>query len=430
MNVLSIGGSDPSTGAGIQSDVKTITLMGGYPLTVVTALTSQNTTNYSKTKPVSKRMVESQLKSIFSDFQIDAIKIGMVYNSKIILTVYRKLKNCKIPIILDPVIESTTGGNLLEKEAMPDFIKYLISISTVITPNKKEAELLTKIKINSEKSLHSAAKKLQTLGAKNVIITGITSKNKVNDFVLEGNNNYKISGKKIPIVNHGSGCTYSAILACLLTKNISLKESVILAKQFTFESIKNSANIGKGVSIIKMKKMDSIQLELTDSIENFKKIPLIYKKIPECQTNFVFSKNKPKSINDVIGVLGRIVKTGNIVTQSGKIQYGASKHVATAVVTISKKFPEIRSAVNLKYNQKDIYKFKKLGLIVLEYDRTKESKLNKKKGSSISWGVKKAIETVKRPPDVIYHKGDFGKEPMTLVFGESPESVINKISAI
>ena len=153
MNLLSIGGSDPSAGAGIQSDIKTFSTFDVYGLTIVTAITGQNTSSFGMIEPVSKVILENQLKSIMKDFKIDGIKIGMVYNSEIIKTVYQHLKKLKIPIVVDPVIRSTTGGMLIKKSAIDDFKKFIIPLATVITPNKFEAEILAEIKINSKNTI-------------------------------------------------------------------------------------------------------------------------------------------------------------------------------------------------------------------------------------------------------------------------------------
>ena len=206
MNILSIGGSDPSSGAGIQSDIKTFSNYDVYGFTVITAVTSQNTKKVASIEPVSSKSLKTQLDSILSDFQIDAVKIGMVYDSKTIKTIHSKLKNLKIPIIVDPIIKSTTGAMLLKKNAIVDYKKMIIPLANVITPNKYEAKVLSGIS-NPGK----AARKMQKMGAKCVIITGATtSKGKISDLILEENREYTISGKKIPITNHGSGCNYSA----------------------------------------------------------------------------------------------------------------------------------------------------------------------------------------------------------------------------
>ena len=184
MNLLSIGGSDPSSGAGIQSDIRIFSEFKAHALTVITAITSQNTSNFRMVEPVSQKILKDQLESVISDFQIDGIKIGMVFNSQSIKTIYNQLRKLKIPIVVDPVIKSTTGGILMRESALCDFQKYIIPIATAITPNKFEAEILSKTKINSKNTIQKVAKAIQQMGAKNVIVTGIeTHENKISDFV-------------------------------------------------------------------------------------------------------------------------------------------------------------------------------------------------------------------------------------------------------
>jgi hydroxymethylpyrimidine/phosphomethylpyrimidine kinase len=429
MNLLSIGGSDPSSGAGIQSDIKTFSTLNVHGLTVITAITSQNTSSFGSVEPVSQKILKKQIESIMSDFKIDGIKIGMVYNSQIIKILSNQLQKLKIPIVVDPVIKSTTGGALIEKSAMVDFQKYIVPLATVITPNKFEAEILSKIKINSKKSLGLAAKKIQKMGAKSVVITGIETGSKViSDFVFEKNNEYFISGDKINLINHGSGCNYSAAIIFALAKNKTIKESLRFAQQFTQNSIKNAKKIGKGIAITDIQ--DHINKDLSDAIEKFVQIKNIYKNIPECQINFVYSKQKPKSPKDILGISGRIVKSGKEAVIAGELTYGGSKHVATALLIMNKKYPKIHSAINLKYQDKTISKIKKSKLFVSSYDRTEEPKNVKNSGSTIEWGIKKAVKDSTKMPDVIYHKGDFGKEPMIIIFGETPENVLKKILKI
>jgi hydroxymethylpyrimidine/phosphomethylpyrimidine kinase len=431
MNVLSIGGSDPSSGAGIQSDVRTFTSLGVHGLTVVTAITSQNTVKFSKTEAVSSEMIEDQLDAIFSDFTIDAIKIGMVYNSAIIKSLYSKLKNIKVPIVLDPVIRSTTNGSLIEKRALTVYKKLLLPLAFVVTPNASEAEKLTGMKILTKNDALKCAQKIKQLGAKNVVITGNQfEKGRIDDFVLENSTHYSISGKKLRITNHGSGCNYSAALAVALATKKSFREAVKIAKEYAYNSIKNSKKIGKGIPITNFKKSE-LEKSLEDSILDFKNLKNIYSLIPECQTNFVYSKHHPKSIHDILGISGRIVRTGKNVNVAGSIEYGSSKHVASAILAVAKKFPNIRSALNLKYDSKIIKKCRRNGLIVLHYDRTKEpSHIKRKENSSVLWGIKNAIKNETNPPDIVFHKGDFGKEPMIMVFGKNPSNVIKKVSSI
>ena len=424
MNVLSIGGSDPSSGAGIQSDVKTFENHDVYGFTAITAITSQNTKKISKIAPISAKDIRTQLESVLSDFQIDAIKIGMVYDSSIIKIVNTMIKNQKCPIVVDPIIESTTKKILLKKSAINNYKKYIIPLATIITPNKKEAKILSGCS-----KAEDAAKELQKLGAKNVIITGFReSEKEIEDLVMEVDNNYILKGKKIKIINHGSGCNYSASITASLARKKSIYEATVTAKEYVYQSIKKSKNLGKGIKITH-KEISNIQKELSHSILDFQNIKNVAKLIPECQTNFVFSKDKPKTIKNVLGISGRLVKSGNNVIQAGELVFGGSQHVATAVIQVSKKFSKIRSAINIKYEPKIITNAKKHRMSVLSYDRKNESKKSKsKENSSISWGISSCLKS--NIPDIIYHKGDFGKEPMIIVFGETPAEVVRKIKLI
>jgi hydroxymethylpyrimidine/phosphomethylpyrimidine kinase len=245
MNIVSIGGSDPSGGAGIQSDVKDLQLLDAHALTVVTAITGQNTSKFGLIQPSSKKIMKDQLDMIFSDFKVEGVKIGMVYSSEIIKTIHNSL---------------------------------------VITPNKFEAEFLSKSKINSKKSLKNSVEIIQKLGSKNVIVTGLSlEKGKIADFVKTEKNHEFIIGRKISTKNHGSGGNYSAAMVFSLAQGKSITESAKFAQKFTFESIKGAQKRGKGITITH-KKIDKLQNLLSKSITNFIEIKDISDRIPECQT--------------------------------------------------------------------------------------------------------------------------------------------------
>ena len=195
-----------------------------------------------------------------------------------------------------------------------------------------------------------------------------------------------------------------------------------------YKLIKNSISIGKGINITHEEISKDVK-HLQDSIDEFKQTKNIHRIIPECQTNFVFAKINPKTINDILGVSGRLVKAGKEIVTAGEIVYGGSQHVASAVIQVNKKFSEVLSCINIKYDTKIISLAKKLGFTVLSYDRSKEPKnMKKQENSSIIWGVSSILKN--KCPDLVYHKGDFGKEPMILIFGESPNDVIKKVSKL
>ncbi len=446
MNLLSIGGSDPTSGAGIQSDVKTFAGLNVHPLTVVTAITSQNTKSFGMVKPVSRKMLTEQLESVISDFKIDGIKISMVFSSGIIKILHRHLKGFDVPIVVDPVIRSTTGGRLIQDGAVQDYQKYIVPLATVITPNQFEAEVLAGTKINGDNT-GRIARIIQKMGAKNIIVTGIDKDKKISDFVLEeGGAQYVIPGRKISRVNHGSGCNYSAAVLFAMTEKKTVRQSAKFAKKFAYNSIKNARYVGSGIPITDVQIQNSsdnnnnnnnnvINSELSSAINEFTKIRGIYRNIPQCQTNFVYAKQRPKSRRDVLGVSGRIVRAGRKVIVAGNLSYGGSKHVADALLAVNKKFPQIRSAINLRYHDAIISKISRTELTVSSYDRMQEPDDVKKQKSTILWGIDSAIRDLeekgtRRAPDVVFHKGDFGKEPMVMVFGETPKNILEKLSKI
>jgi hydroxymethylpyrimidine/phosphomethylpyrimidine kinase len=270
------------------------------------------------------------------------------------------------------------------------------------------------------------------MGPKNVVIKGGHMKShKVTDLLLEGHRFHFFSNKRIKRGKHGGGCFFSAALCVAIARKKPLDDAVRFAQQISFESIKNSTKIGRGLAVVTQKNAEGMEGELGKNINKFTKIKEIYQFIPECQTNFVYSKPKPNSTMDILGLEGRIVKTGESVAVAGEIKYGGSKHVASAVLEISRKFPSVRSALNVKYNGKIIESAIARRFRVLSYDRHFESFKNKKKeGATISWGIRAAIKATKTPPDIIYHEGDFGKEPMILIFGKTPRQVLAKLVKI
>lgn len=426
LNILSVGGSDPSSGAGIQSDIRTCQALHAHCLTAVTAVTSQNTSGFGTAEPVSAGMLRDQLELLFSDFAVDGIKIGMVYSRPLVRVIADFLKDVKIPVVLDPVVRSTTGGMLIKKSAIPYLGDLLIPACTAITPNKSEAEFLTGIEIKSITSAGQAAKRLQGMGAENVVITGLEfTAGQITDHILAGSAAYQMSQKKIPVINHGSGCTYSMALCHALASKKPIKAAARFSKQFTRNAIRNSESIGHGVRIAQ-KNPDRIYEGLLDGIRRFMELEGIHAHIPECQTNFVFSKPRPASIRDVMGIEGRIVKTGNSTVMAGRLRYGGSKHVASAVLAASKKFPAIRAAVNIRFHPDTISSLRRAKLRIKSYDRRKEPK-TKYDNSSVIWGTSAAIRTSGEPPDAIFHRGDIGKEPMIVLFGRTPAELVRKL---
>lgn len=432
MNVLTIAGSDPSSGAGIQGDIKTFEALGVHGLCVVTALTSQNSSRFFKSEPASTEMIRSQIRAVFSDFKIDAIKIGMVYDKKTIKTIHDELQDIQVPVVLDPVFESTTGGVLLRSDALSYFKRLLVPLANIITPNTPEAESISDVKIKTLNDAKRAALKIHSMGAKSVVIKGGHMHGlRITDLLYENGRFHVFSQKKLARDSHGGGCIFSAALCANMAKDRSISESVRLAQKTSFESIKEAARIGSGLAIARQKNPDAVEKDLFKAINRFVDIKGIYKHVPEVQTNFVYCRPHPLSVSDILGLEGRLIRAGRSVLVAGKLKYGGSRHVASAVLEMTKKFPPTRSGINIRYDDKTIRRAISRGLRVSYYDRSLEMRSTKKTdGMTVPWGIKNAIKRLKSSPDIIYHKGDLGKEPMILIFGKSPDDVLTKLSKL
>lgn len=247
-NVLTIAGSDSSGGAGIQADIKTMTANGVYAMSVVTALTAQNTMGVTGIMEVNPEFLSKQLDSVFTDIYPDAIKIGMVSSAKLIETISEKLKFYKAKnIVVDPVMISTSGSKLLQDDAIETLKNTLFHQAVLLTPNIPEASVLSGVTITNEADMIKAAEIISNEYGCAVLCKGGHSENNAND-VLYQNHRYRwFTGERINNKNtHGTGCTLSSAIACGLARGLDLEMSIQLAKEYVTGALKEMLDLGKG----------------------------------------------------------------------------------------------------------------------------------------------------------------------------------------
>ncbi len=247
--LLIIAGSDSSGGAGIQADIKTITSLGSYAMTAITAITAQNTTGVASIIKIPSKEILRQIEYTSKDIKPDAIKIGMLHSEDAIKAVLKSLRKIKTKkIILDPVMVTTSGVKLIDQKAISKIRNHFIKRVELITPNISEAEILTKIKILSINDMIYAAQKLIDMGAKNVLLKGGHIKGKIITDIFVNKKEIKIfRNKKIITKNlHGTGCSLSSAIATYFSCGKTLKKSCELAINYVNHSIKSSPNYGKG----------------------------------------------------------------------------------------------------------------------------------------------------------------------------------------
>lgn len=245
---LTIAGSDSSGGAGIQADLKTMTALGVYGMSAITALTAQNTTGVQSIFEVTPKFLEEELDSIFTDIFPDSVKIGMVSNADLIRVISKKLRehNAK-NIVVDPVMVSTSGSMLMADGAKDTLLSELFKVADIITPNIPEAEALTGQSIKSKDDMVEAAKKIGEFFEGYILLKGGHSADDADDLLYKNSEKIWIKGERIENPNtHGTGCTLSSAIASFLAMGHDVPESVYLAKEFITGAISAKLDLGKG----------------------------------------------------------------------------------------------------------------------------------------------------------------------------------------
>lgn len=246
---LTIAGSDSSGGAGIQADLKTFSAIGTYGMSVITAVTAQNTEGVFAVEELSSEIIKSQIQAVFDDIEPAAVKIGMVSSPEIILDIVDSLKKYEPEfLVVDPVMISKSGYSLLKPEAKGNLIKYLIPMAYLITPNVPEAEEITGVKINSLGDMKIVGEKILELGPRYVLMKGGHLEGDAVD-VLMGEGVFEIyKSKRLDRKNtHGTGCTISSAITAHLALGYDIKDAVALSKKYITEAIEHSFDIGHGV---------------------------------------------------------------------------------------------------------------------------------------------------------------------------------------
>ncbi len=247
--ILVIAGSDSSGGAGIQADIKTITSLGSYAMTAVTAVTVQNTIGVKSVVPIPPNEIKKQINYTTIDIKPDAIKIGMLHSKEVVQKVLESLSKIKVnKIVIDPVMVAKGGAKLIDDDAIQILKKKLIKLAILITPNIPEAEVLTGVKIDNKHDMIMAGKKLLDLGAKNVLIKGGHLKSlKIYDIFLN-KSDYKIfvNSKYNTKNTHGTGCTLSSAITTFISCGKSIKKACDLGIKYVNSAILTNPNYGKG----------------------------------------------------------------------------------------------------------------------------------------------------------------------------------------
>lgn len=245
---LTIAGTDPTGGAGIQADLKTFQERNVYGMSVVTSIVAQNTLGVQKIHNLPVPFIQEQLDSVFTDIEPDVVKTGMIATPEMMYVIAEVIREYKPKYVIDPVMIAKSGDYLMNIEAQRTIRDILVPLATVMTPNLPEAEVLLDMKIETIAAAEEAAKLIvHELHAKAVVVTGGHFKSEPVDVLYDGENVHYFSGAHIDTKHtHGTGCTFSAVIAAEIAKGSTVLEAVTIAKAFITDAIQYSLNLGKG----------------------------------------------------------------------------------------------------------------------------------------------------------------------------------------
>jgi len=442
--ILTIAGSDSGGGAGIQADLKTFAMLGGYGCSVITALTAQNTTAVTGIHPVPAEFVIQQYQAVTSDLNVRAAKTGMLFSADIIKALAPVLVQRGFPLVVDPVCVSQSGTRLLEESAVAALARDIFPLADLLTPNLPEAELFAGMRIKSAQDICEAAERLLALGPRAVLIKGghMDSPASTDWYMTPGQKPIPLMQTRVDTRNlHGTGCTLSAAITAHLGLGLDMLVSVRRAQHFLHAALRASYAVGAGggspnhaVPLVKEQARLGLLRELADAGHALMLLPRFARLIPEVRSNFAVALPFAASSDDVAAFSGRITcsRRGEVIL-AGAPEFGASSHMARVVLAARKINPRTGCALNIACSEATVGAVKRAGLTAAHFNRAEEPELDREReGGTMDWGTITALERHKTPAsvDAVIDAGGPGKEPMIRLLAADTRDMLAKVRRI
>ncbi|MFX1458741.1 MAG: bifunctional hydroxymethylpyrimidine kinase/phosphomethylpyrimidine kinase [Promethearchaeota archaeon] len=456
---LTIAGSDPTSGAGIQADIRTFDRCGVHPFSVITAITYQSATKFLGYKSLSDTL-DFQLDAILSVYPIKFVKVGMIPDVKALDIIVDFIKKDDLFVIYDPISISSVGERLSSEGLELEIEKNLFPHVRVLTPNISEAEWysnmnlkditvvngdkLKKVANNLLEKLY-AGKKVKNIEKAVIIKSGLSNQNEIYDIVSytkktesELKLDFKLFKKeKISIKRnvHGSGCVFSSAITAFISKGYSIIKAIEMAEDFFDQKFQNFIELPDSGQLIdltvsreRLEVINQIK-EVYNYISNIKKFAQL---IPEVRLNISCSLPQARDKSEVAGIEGRITIINDYPKASGEIKFGVSDHTARLILAAKKFDNSINFVMNLKYHPDWISLIRNNTTLKLrEIVREKQPKeIKEQEFSTMQWLIKESVNESGKIPDIIWDKGSIGKEAIIRVFAKDSKDMINKLQNI
>ncbi|WP_461210524.1 bifunctional hydroxymethylpyrimidine kinase/phosphomethylpyrimidine kinase [Desulfocurvus sp. DL9XJH121] len=448
-NILTIAGSDSGGGAGIQADLKTISMLGGFGMSVITALTAQNSLGVTGIEAPTPGFVGLQLSTVLEDFPVHAAKTGMLFSAPIIEAVAKGLDGKSFPLVVDPVCVSQSGHALLQEDAVDALRRRMLPLADLLTPNRPEAELLSGIEIKDRDSLFLAGARLLGLGAKAVLVKGghfeerESGRGSVSDWLFAaGREPREFPQPRVRTSHtHGTGCALSAAIATGLGQGLLLAQAVIQAQEHLNLALRAGYGPGKGygppnhLAVLERAKAGrAILEELEEASARLSRVPSAQLLVPEVRMNLARALPWAAGPEDVAAFTGRIScdNRGRFVF-CGPPAFGASSHIARVLLAAMAHNPDVRAVAACRLNDKTREAMERNGMVLAWFDRADESEETQDlDGGTMEWGTARALATANDPGavDAVCDLGGPGKEPVARILGRDALDVVDKLARI
>jgi len=434
--VLIIAGSDSGGGAGIQADLKAAAALGAHAMTVITALTAQNTREVRGVHPVPLDFVEQQFAAVAEDIGLDAVKTGMLHSAELVELVAGLLALVKVPVVVDPVMMAKGGGRLLDPEAVEAVKTQLLPRASLVTPNLDEAEALLGRPVRDQAAMEAAAVELVSLGADAALVKGGHLGGQPEDLLFDGKQSYFFSAPRIDTPHtHGTGCTLASAIASLLAQGWDLVPAVERARLLVRRAIAGGLVLGHGHGPVNALadlgprlELGPCLAEMDAAIARMEGVPGLGDMIPEVRGQLGYALPGAASAAEVLAVAGRITNIGPRLKAAGPVRPGASSHVAKIVLAAMAADPSMRAAMACRFDEALVERAKDLGWTVGEFSRADEPpEVKQREGSSLEWGTTNVIERLGLVPEVIFDRGESGKEPVLRLLARNPGAIVDRL---
>jgi hydroxymethylpyrimidine/phosphomethylpyrimidine kinase len=442
---LTIAGSDSGGGAGIQADLKTMEAHGVFGTSAVTSVTAQHTRGVESTHVLPTEEVDAQITAVRDDFDVEAVKTGMLATAPVVERVTAHLADWAVPVVVDPVMVATSGDRLLAPEAESAY-EDLVARATLVTPNADEAAVLTGVDVADEETMRAAGEALVGTGADAALVKGghvgvdgagdDGGDSQVVDLLVRDEGTRRFVHPRVDTdATHGSGCTLSSAIAAGLARGEPLEEAVGAGVAFMSRAVRYPLDVGQGpgsvhhlVGLRDRAARDETAEAVERVVDRLVETAGTGAIVPEVGLNVAGATPYAEEPGDVAAVEGRVTRTLSGVRPNRGVRFGASSHVARFLLS-AREFHDYRFAANCRFDSDVEAAIGDLGWSVAEFDRSNEPTADEE-ASTMGWGARRAFSNADGAPVAVVDRGDVGKEPMTRVLAADAETLGDRLLAL